>query len=390
MRSERSTRNAIPHCGLCGHTLERIGPTSPQVPCRTLPTVPAGPLDENLDPLLNVWAQNDEIGVLAWLANLSEYRTEVRLAVATAFVNFAWTSRGSAFEEVHHRGTHDSDPSVRDRFLMGSHTLLKARPTSTVELLLTSGISPSAATVALQLACDYNGTSWGCTLSAADAVAVLKLIDHTGWKDDTIQHIAAGIATTYPKLVLDHLTAVRRARHQLPTEVAGFAQAFDERAEALSQWMVDQTQQSQPMDAAAVIDLVMAHSLTTRQAEHLSDAIDSLDGDGLLVIVALLSDVAIWPLRQPSLARNLIFRAREISADIARLVRKQIADAMRLRFWSGVNGASSDLEQARTLVAHCVTTENDPELKQDFEQTLGQIQDQITRDLRRHQEREDP
>jgi ribosome-binding factor A len=95
-------------------------------------------------------------------------------------------------------------------------------------------------------------------------------------------------------------------------------------------------------------------------------------------------------LRQPSLARNLIFRAREISADVTGLVRKKIADAMRLRFWSGVNGVSSDLEQARTLVARCVTTENDPELKQDFEQTLGQIQDQIARDLRWHQEGEDP
>ena len=52
-----------------------------------------------------------------------------------------------------------------------------------------------------------------------------------------------------------------------------------------------------------------------------------------------------------------------------------------------VNGAS---EQARTLVARCVATENDPELKQDFEQTLGRIEDQITIDLRRHQKREDP
>lgn len=48
------------------------------------------------------------------------------------------------------------------------------------------------------------------------------------------------------------------------------------------------------------------------------------------------------------------------------------------------------VEQARTLVARCVATENEPELKQNFEQTLGRIEDQITIDLRRHQKREDP
>lgn len=356
---------------------------------REVATRPAGPLDENLDPLLNAWAQEDEAGVLAWLATLSEHRTEVRLAVATAFVHFAWTNRGTAFEEVHHRGAHDSDPSVRDRFLMGSHTLLKTRPAGTVELLLTGGISPPAATGALQRACGYNGTSWGCSLSGADAVAVLKLIDHTGWKDYTVQHIAAGIATTHPKLVLDHLTAAWRAGHPLPTEVAGFTQAFDERAEALIQWLIDQIQQPQPMDAATVIDLVMADGLTTRQAEHLSGAIDSLDGHGLLMVLTLLGEVATWPLRQPTLARNLIFRAREIGADVAGLVREQIINAMPLRGWGSVNGVSQDLEQARTLATQRVATEHDQELKQDFEQILEWIDDQITTDLRLHQEQDD-
>lgn len=98
---------------------------------------PAGPLDEDLDLLLNAWAQTDQAAVLAWLADLSEHRPEVRLAVANAFVNFTWTSRSAAFADVHREGMRDPDPVVKDRFLMGSHALLKTRPADTVELVLT-------------------------------------------------------------------------------------------------------------------------------------------------------------------------------------------------------------------------------------------------------------
>ncbi|MDQ3763497.1 MAG: restriction endonuclease [Actinomycetota bacterium] len=347
---------------------------------------PAGPLDEDLDLLLNVWAQVDQAAVLAWLTDLSEHRPEVRLAAANAFVNFTWISRSDTFADVHHQGTHDPDPAVRDRFLMGSHAQLKTRPADTVELLLTGGISPSAATRALQLTCGYNGIAWGRNLADSDAMAVLKLINHTGWQDYTVQQIAAGIARTHPTLVLGHLTAMHHAGHQLPAEVAGLTETFDEEAEALTQWLVNQVQQGQSADAAAISDLVMAAGLTSRQAEHLSAAIKSLDGNDLLGLVTLLGELAIWPLNQPNLAQRLTTRAREIGTDTANAVRKQIADAMRPRSWGSVNGVSEDLERARTNAAQCIANEDDPELKEDFQQALNWIEDQIAKELHEHQE----
>ncbi|MEU7613872.1 restriction endonuclease [Micromonospora sp. NPDC049204] len=324
---------------------------------------PASVLDQSLHQLLDAWADYDANGLLAWLADASSYRMDVRLAIGNAFATYAWTDRGAPFEQIHREGIAEAEPELRDRFIMGSHKLLATAPAATARLLLNEQASPHALTNALESACGYDGLSWGQAQSDEDASAILDLIDYAGWDDYTLQQIAAGIALTYPRLVLGHLQNLHGDGGRLPTDVDGFADAFDRNAEALAHWVVDRAQHGEAANTSIVVSIAMGSGMTTTQAQHLAAAVDELDGAALEDTVAALRDVGTWPLCHPDLARNILVRARLLNGNLATRVLADISGAMTLRSWGFLNGVSDELNKARAAAAQAAATETDPDLK---------------------------
>ncbi|MGY1837662.1 restriction endonuclease [Blastococcus sp. SYSU DS0510] len=384
----RQIRAALPDHRLTFWSIWRqLGLTRPNVVPGTVLAIASGapgPLDEGLDQLLNAWADHDEAGLIDFLTHLAEQRKEVRLAVATAFVNYGWTDRGERLIDVYSRGTLDTEPEVRDRFLMGAHRLLATAPAETAASLLAQDISPFAATRALEQACGYDGASWGRQLGEHDAQAVLDLVAHAGWQDYTLQQLVSAIARAHPLLVLDRLLTAHRAG-QLPSEVDGLAAALDDQAEALVQWLLDQAHEGAPPESSAVVGLVMER-VTDSQAQRLVAASAAVDRAGLLGLSALLRDVSTWPLRQPWLARHLISKAREKDSDAAASVRADIAAAMHLGTYGSVNGVSEELNSGVALATACAEAETDVELREDFENARARFEQNAAWLLRRNAE----
>lgn len=347
----------------------------------------AGPLDGNLDQLLNIWAGHDEAALLDWLTSPEDWRPAVRLAVGTAFANYGWTDRSDRFVEVHLQGTQDSDPEVRDQFLIGSSQLLAGKPARTVASLLAANISPFVATRVLEQACGYDGSSWGSQLDQGDAQAVLELISHAGWDDYTVQQLVSGIAGAHPRLVLDHLLAAQRAS-RLPVDVPGLPAAFDDQADALINWLNAQAQCVDLHEAAMVVGLVMQGGMTAAQAKRFCASVGGTGKGELLALVALLRDVHTWPLRQPDLARRLLSQARGLDAEAVIATRAAIAAAMQLVSWGSANGESPELESARAAAAACAEAETDAELREDFENARALL-DQNVKWLRARAEEDD-
>lgn len=347
----------------------------------------AGPLDDNLDQLLNTWAEHDEPALIDWLARMEAQRRAVRLAVGTAFVNYGWTDRGGAFIDLYRRGTQNPDPHVRDRFLMGSSRLLVADPAGTTADLVAGSISSFAATRVLEQACGYDGSSWGPQLNEGDAQAVLDLVSRAGWDDYTVQQLVSSVARAHPRLVLDHLVAAHRAG-SLPTDVHGLAAAFDDQADALISWLTEQAQRGDAREASVVVGLVMDGGLTAAQAHRLDAAVDGLNGSALLGLAALMQNVHTWPLRQPGVARRFLSKAREVGADTAGALREQLAAAMHVGMWSSTDGVSEELNSAQAAAAAAAEVETDPELREDLENARARAEKDAEW-LRRRNEEDD-
>ncbi|MFD7656016.1 hypothetical protein ACFV4N_18765 [Actinosynnema sp. NPDC059797] len=324
----------------------------------------AGPLDQQLRWLLNTWVGLDQGAVLAWLDNLANYRVEIRLAVADAFISGAWVGRGAPFVRVRIRGLVDPDRAVRERFLIAVHPLLRVDPVRITELLLASDISAGLATDVLGQACGYDGAGWGAGFGEASAAAVLRLISRTDWSDYVVQQIATAIARKHPVLVLQHLSDLHEQGHRLPTKIGEMADAFDVGAAELVCWLVGAAVQS-PDKAVAVTGLVMS-GVTAKQAEHLCAAVDHLNGEELLALAGVLRIQATWPLSQPNLARRMMHRARMMGQAAAGATRQQIAGAMRPKFWSYGNEASTGLVRLKEKVVEALADEEDEDLAEDF------------------------
>lgn len=348
----------------------------------------AGPLDDDLDQLLNASVKHDEPALIDWLASLEEQRLEIRLAVGTAFVNYGWTDRGRPFVDLYRRGRQDSDPQVRDRFLMGSSRLLVADPAGTATDLVAANISSFAVARVLEQACQYNGSPWLSQLDERDARAVLDLVSHAGWDDYRVQDLVSGVAWAHPRLVLDYLLEVHRGG-QLPGDVYGLSAAFDDQAEALIEWLVQHAQPGDAGETSAVVGLVMHGGLTAAQARRLDVVVGTLDGSGLLGLAELLGQVHTWPLRQPALARRFVWKARELGPGTAAGVRAEIAAAMHLGMWGSTDGVSPELESARTAAAACAEAETDDELREDFENARAQFEVDAASIRRRYAEDDD-
>ena len=336
---------------------------------RVVREIAAGPesvLDQSLHQLLEGWAQYDATGLLVWLADASKHRMEVRLAIGSAFVTYDWTDRGTPFVEIYRRGITDTEPQLRDRYMMGSHRLLATAPAATARVLLSGQASPHALTNVLENACGYDGLTWGQTLHEEDASAILEVIDRAGWDEYTVQQIAAGIALRRPRLVLDHLRTLHDEGGHLPTDVDGFADALDRNAEALAQWVINRAREGELDSASVITSIAMQNGMTIAQAHHFAAAVDDLDSAALRGTVSILRDVGMWPMRHPDLARKLLVRARLLNDGSATHCLAEISGAMTLRSWGFTDGVSEELDQARADAAQAAATETDPELKAAF------------------------
>lgn len=341
-REIRAARPDI-HLSLWG-LWRQLGVTHPEL----LPAVaqaiadsPAGPLDQDLDQVLDAWAQHDEPGLTEWLTHLTDQRHDVRVAIGTAFANHGCR-------------------------------LLTADPTTTAAELLTVGITPTTATYVLTRACSYNGASWGRALDQTNARAVLDLAGHTGWEDWPLQQLLCGITETHPALVLDHLAA-HQTRLPIPSHVEGLASAFAHHTRILAQWIIDRVRHEETADISEIVALVTAGDLTTEHIEQLDLAINDLEDGALPALIAALQDLTTWPLRQPALARRLLIRARQVGGDVATRARAKIAAAMQLRA-----GEVAALHRARTAAATCVDNEIDPQLRGDFDNARAYYDELIT------------
>ena len=236
---------------------------------RGVSALPSGPLDKELHLLLNAWVAHDEQSLLGWLADLTEHRPAVRVAVAQAFANHGWADRGSAFTALFEVGCTDADPDVRDAFWQSSHFLLVADPGRGARRLLDAQATPFACERALQQACAYDGDTWGAGLTADDAAVVLQLIDRAEWQDWTLQHIATGIATNRPLIVLEHFAGHDRLSTLIIGDVDGLAAALEAHGDVLARWLVQRAASPKLSTTNSLVGLVLADGLGPKTAQAL-------------------------------------------------------------------------------------------------------------------------
>ncbi|KJK42868.1 hypothetical protein UK23_35370 [Lentzea aerocolonigenes] len=344
-----------------------------------------GPLDRQLAWLLSTWAAQDESALLAWLGGVAGQRMEVRLAVADAVVDSGWASRGGAFTSTFRQGMNDQDPQVRSRFLLGSHALLSDFPVATVDMLLAADISGEVAADVLDRASNYNGSSWGRNLSKEDAGAVLRLVDRAGWDGYVTEQIASGIALSHPVLMLDQLKAVATSGRSLPADVEGIGAAFNQNAVDLVRWLIDEIERD-AQAAAVVLRLAMTDGMTESQADCLVAEVSRLTADKLVALATALTAVRTWPVSHPDLARQLLVFSRASGQHAAAAVRVHIAEAMWPASWSFNNGTSPKLARVRSQALHALENESDDELKAEFQKVADDLEAEMSRVARRHEE----
>jgi hypothetical protein len=370
-----------------GRALAVVRPEWIEPVVRVVADGPAGPVDGLLEHLLPLWTDHDERGLLSWLDAWAAHRAETRSAVAVAANRYGWTDRGEPFSVLRRQGLHDEDPRVRDEFLAGSHRLLVADPVATVAELLAHGISPQAAGHVLDLAANFDGESWGRTLTRASAAAVLGLANCAGLEEWSVQRVFVGIAWTHPEMVLDHLLATQEAG-LLPADVDGLAAVFEAHAPRLVRWMIEKGADTEPVSVGAVVAVAVGSGLTAEQAVQLVTAVDGLGPREVVALAVQLGDLSLWPLHQPDLARHLIVRARKYGReDVYEPTRATVGTAMRLVSWGWINGHSSELTRAHTMASACAETEPDPDLAEDYRRARDEASAHLA-DLRKEMEDE--
>ena len=144
---------------------------------------------------------------MRWLQDaVSQGRHAVRMSIAHSFDRTTWDHTGS-LGPVWATGSDDADPSVANAFLGAAGAYLRAAPVDAADALLAKGISAHAATSAIESAAEYDGSTYGSSLTRDAAKAVLRLVGRAGYRSYGVQTTLAGIASRHPDLVLDHLAA---------------------------------------------------------------------------------------------------------------------------------------------------------------------------------------
>lgn len=344
-----------------------------------------GLLDQQLDLLIDRWFQHAPTEATAWLGQTHNRRAGIKIAVANGFSNHNWHELGEPFPTIYTTGINDPAPDIRAAFLSAGGPLLRVQPAAAVQVFLYHDISPAAAERVLDEACSYLGQRFGAALNVEDAEAVLRLVARAGYHSYAVQEIVAGIATTHPYLVLDHLAERDAAGEPMPRDISNLGHAFDNDPEALAAWA--RRALSSGTQAGRVISAALNDQLTNRQAEELGKLLPDLDADQLRAFTNLLGSIDTWALRQPALAAAVAERAR--ATNTFDDIRARLKTTMHPRHWSGVNGVSTELNNARDHAKRAADATTDDDLRADYEEAHEHIEASINADLSRNRDDEE-
>jgi hypothetical protein len=174
--------------------------------------------------------------------------------------------------------------------------------------------------------------------------------------------------------------------NQLPVDVAGLAEAFDNNISDLVGWLLEQSRKPFSPQAMTVVGLAMNSGMSSAQASAIAAEVGGLDSQSLLNLADLLYDVPIWALRQPLAARQLLTRALEIGNDVAEGMRSRMTDAMRVHMYGFENGVSEELDQALEAASRAAAAEPLAALKCEYEKAAEDLAEQNAALGRRHDE----
>lgn len=346
-----------------------------------------GPLDSELPQLINLALEHQGEEAMSWLQNaVSQGRHAVRMSIAHSFDRTTWDRTGS-LGQVWATGSDDADPSVANAFLGAAGPYLRIAPIDATEALLAKGIGAHAATSAIESAAEYDGSTFGSSLTRDAAEAVLRLVGRAGYRSFCVQTTLAGIASRHPDLVLDQLaghddpTGIR-----VPEDIHDLGAAFDRRAADLADWVMQRSRgadDDRQRQLGRVLAAATNDRLTELQGDAFASRVQDLDVDELRTLCAALSYLDTWPLRTPRLTQELADRARELECwtDLREGVLKQ----MHPSSWGGWNGESPELDSALKRSRDAATQSADAELQALYEAAAEHIQATIDDDRRRHE-----
>jgi hypothetical protein len=328
-----------------------------------------GPLDNDLDLIVDLWMNRNPIGALAWVNHaMRSARPEVRRAIASCFARFAWHQRGTEFGALWSQGSMDSDESVAQAFLASSGGLLENNVVDAVETLLGSDISPGAATRALESACRYDGRTFGASLDSQAAAAALLLVARAGLGSHAVQQVVAGIATVHPELALGHLVdiAEKATGWQLvPDDIYGLREGFEAHPDAFVGWFIGRLDADSRIQRA-VLSAALNEQLRDPIVDALVAAVPTLRGKQVQALVELLGVLTLWAVEHRRLAEALMKRARRTR--VAQAVLEHIRDeGTHLAGWGWVNGVSEELNRAATQASHAAAYTTDEALQSAYE-----------------------
>lgn len=338
-----------------------------------------GPLDNDLDLIIDRWMYQDTSRALAWLINaMSSARTEVRRAIASGFARFAWMQRSSEFLDLWSLGAADRDQSVAQAFLASSGALFERDIVDAVATLIHAGISPVAATRALDSACKYDGRSFGIDLDRESASAVLRLIARAGLDSHAVQEILTGIAATHPELALDHLAEVAEEAsgwRRVPDDIYELRTGFEAQPDAFVQWFIRRLGIQNRLQAS-IFSAALNGQLTEPFVDSIVSVVPRLRGTEVMALIELLGAITFWAIEYPRLAEVLLVRAKQtrVAGDALRRIRE---NGMRTSGYSWVNGVSEELNSAAVKAAEAVALTTSSALRAGYEEAHARIRTAI-------------
>lgn len=337
-----------------------------------------GPLDADVDHLVERWRRRDPEAVLRWLELAATMRTGLRVAIAQGFQRHDWLVATPAFGRAFDAGLADEDQNVRQTYLLSVFSRYPSEPARAVQVLLDADAPAQVCEEALHCVAITKPQPWGAALEEQDAEAVLRLVDRAGWDDWTLQKITGGVATSHPVLVLNHL--VRRGTvvgHRV--ERSSLPAALEANAEQTSTWMLQRCAGLTESDRHHVATAAFPEGLGPDVATALRAGLHQLDAAGLLAIADCLHSVSTWPAARPDLARMMLDRARQLGTATLGELLPYLSIALRVDCYSSEDGVCEELQTAHDLCARTLETEVDVELRQ----LLSRAQSRYSSDMAR-------
>lgn len=395
LRLDRTARDVASlepnsHAGLWG-LWRHLADTAPHLLfeiVRRISEAEPGPLDTELPHLITLTFQHEPEEAVRWLEQaVSQGRTAVRISIAQSLDRTKWDRTGS-LGQIWATGSDDADPSVANAFLGATGAYLRAAPVEATDILLAKGINAHAATTAIESASEYDGPTYGSGLQRGDAEAVLRLVGRAGHVSYGVQTTLAGIASRHPDLVLDHLAAHDDPTGtRLPEDIHELGTAFDQRADDLAEWIIHRSRgadEDRQRHLGRVLAAATNDHLTNAQGDAFAAHVPQLDEGDLRALYEVLSYLDTWPLRHLRLTLAIANRARTTGCWDG--IRDALPAQMQPSSWGGVNGESSELNNAVRRAEEAATQLVDPDLRDAYAQAAQQIQATINSDRQRHQE----